>query len=128
MRELGARRVMRSLLLDATSVRFLSADELASLHADGFITDDELANSARSVNLMLFRHYLERIIVSNPNVRTDMRHMVRQLQPTAAGLPLELFFFVKQTEWEAFEAVQSDIFDEIYAILTRFALSLYQRL
>jgi miniconductance mechanosensitive channel len=128
MRELGARRVMRSLLLDATSVRFLSADELASLHADGFITDDELANSARSVNLMLFRHYLERMIVSNPNVRTDMRHMVRQLQPTAAGLPLELFFFVKQTEWEAFEAVQSDIFDEIYAILTRFALSLYQRL
>jgi miniconductance mechanosensitive channel len=128
MRELGARRVMRSLLLDATSVRFLSADELASLHADGFITDDELTNSARSVNLMLFRHYLERMIVSNPNVRTDMRHMVRQLQPTAAGLPLELFFFVKQTEWEAFEAVQSDIFDEIYAILTRFALSLYQRL
>jgi miniconductance mechanosensitive channel len=56
-----------------------------------------------------------------------MRMMVRQLQPTAAGLPLELFFFVKQTQWEEFEAVQSDIFDEVYAVINRFGLALYQR-
>jgi miniconductance mechanosensitive channel len=127
MRELGARRVMRSLLIDANSVRFLSAEELTDLHADAFITDEEVADSAKKVNMMLFRHYLERMLMANENVRTDKRMMVRQLQPTSAGLPLELFFFVKQTEWEPFEAVQSDIFDEIYAVINRFGLRLYQR-
>ena len=118
---------MRSLLIDVTSVRFLAKDELTALHADGFITDEEVGAASKSVNMMLFRHYLERMIMNNENVRTDMRMMVRQLQPTNAGLPLELFFFVKQTEWEAFEAVQSDIFDEVYAIINRFGLKLYQR-
>jgi miniconductance mechanosensitive channel len=127
MRELGARRVMRSLLLDANSVRFLNADELKALHADQFITDEEFANSSRSVNLQLFRHHLERMLLANENVRTDMRIMVRQLQPTAQGLPLELFFFVNITEWEAFESLQSDIFDHVYAIINHFGLRLYQR-
>jgi miniconductance mechanosensitive channel len=127
MRELGARRVMRSLLLDANSVRFLTADELSALHADGFISDAECAESARSVNLQLVRHHLERMLLAHPNVRTDMRMMVRQLQPTAQGLPLELFFFVDITEWEPFEALQSDIFDHVYAIINRFGLKLYQR-
>ena len=52
--------------------------------------------------------------------------MVRQLQPTSQGLPLELFFFVKQTVWEDFEAVQSDIFDEVYALVGSFGLRFYQ--
>jgi miniconductance mechanosensitive channel len=128
MRELGARRVMRSLLIDANSVHFLKPEELTALHNDGFITDEEYTNSSQRVNLMLFRHYLERMLLANTNVRTDMRMMVRQLQPTATGLPLELFFFIKQTEWADFEAVQSDIFDEVYAVINRFALRLYQRI
>ena len=66
------------------------------------------------------------MILRNENVRDDMRMMVRQLQPTAQGLPVELFFFVKQTEWTSFEAVQSDIFDEVYAVVNRFGLRLYQ--
>jgi miniconductance mechanosensitive channel len=127
MREVGARRVMRSVLIDAKTVRFLSADEVKALHADGFISDAEVETSTKNVNLMLFRHYLERMLQDNENVCKDMRMMVRQLQPTAAGLPLELFFFVKQTQWEEFEAVQSDIFDEVYAVINRFGLALYQR-
>ncbi len=128
MREHGARRVMRSLLIDAKSVRFLSADEIRSLHSDAFITDAEAQASAKSVNMMLFRHYLERMLASHEKVRTDMRLMVRQLQPTPEGLPLELFFFVDEIEWEPFEAAQSDIFDEVYAVINRFGLRLYQRI
>jgi miniconductance mechanosensitive channel len=128
MRELGARRVMRSLLIDANSVHFLKIEELTALHTDGFITEAEFADSAQKVNLLLFRHYLERMLLANKNVRTDMRMMVRQLQPTATGLPLELFFFIKQTEWADFEAVQSDIFDEVYAVINRFGLRIYQRI
>jgi miniconductance mechanosensitive channel len=67
------------------------------------------------------------MLLANENVRTDMRIMVRQLQPTAQGLPLELFFFVNITEWEAFESLQSDIFDHVYAIINHFGLRLYQR-
>jgi miniconductance mechanosensitive channel len=128
MRELGARRVMRSLLIDANSVHFLKIEELTALHTDGFITESEYADSAQKVNLLLFRHYLERMLLANKNVRKDMRMMVRQLQPTATGLPLELFFFIKQTEWADFEAVQSDIFDEVYAVINRFGLRIYQRI
>jgi miniconductance mechanosensitive channel len=128
MRELGARRVMRSLLIDANSVHFLKVEELTALLTDGFITEAEYADSAQKVNLLLFRHYLERMLLANKNVRTDMRMMVRQLQPTATGLPLELFFFIKQTEWADFEAVQSDIFDEVYAVINRFGLRIYQRI
>ena len=84
------------------------------------------AGSSDAVNIRLLRHYLERMILRNENVRDDMRMMVRQLQPTAQGLPVELFFFVKQTEWTSFEAVQSDIFDEVYAVVNRFGLRLYQ--
>lgn len=127
MREGGGRRVMRSIYINIDSVRNLTEKELASLSAGGFISGElPREGSAGSVNLRLFRHYLERMLKENVNVRGDMRLMVRQLQPTANGLPLELFFFVRQTAWEAFEAVQSDIFDEVYAVVNRFSLSLYQ--
>lgn len=128
MRECGGRQIRRSLNIDLNSVRFLTADELQTLAADGFIDAGCVpqGGTAEAVNLRIFRHYLEKKLAENPNVRTDMRSMVRQLQPTGQGMPLELFFFIKQTEWVAFEAVQSDIFDEIYALINRFYLRLYQ--
>lgn len=125
MRQIGARRVMRSVSIDVTSIRFLDDDTCRSLIDDGLITADEAAG--KNVNLTLFRHHLERMLTANPNVRTDMRMMVRQLQPTASGIPIELFFFIKQTEWAPFEAVQADIFDTVYALVNRFGLRIYQQ-
>lgn len=124
MRQIGARRIMRSVQIDVTSVKFLDNDTCRALVDDGLITPDEA--NGKNVNLTLFRHHLERMLTANPNVRTDMRMMVRQLQPTANGIPLELFFFVKQTEWAPFEAVQADIFDTVYALVNRFGLRIYQ--
>lgn len=129
MRDGGGRQVRRSINIDLNSVRFLTGEELQDLVDDGFIGADSKikAGTPRSVNIRIFRHYLERMLSENENVRGDMRTMVRQLQPTGQGLPLELFFFVRQTEWVAFEAVQSDIFDEVYALVNRFQLRLYQQ-
>ena len=52
--------------------------------------------------------------------------MVRQLEPTNAGLPVELYFFVRNVEWTAYEAIAADIFDHVYAVIGKFALSIYQ--
>ena len=127
MRDGGGRQVRRAIHIDLNSVRFLTPQEMEELVAEGFLEKPvPAAGSSDAVNIRLLRHYLERMILRNENVRDDMRMMVRQLQPTAQGLPVELFFFVKQTEWTSFEAVQSDIFDEVYAVVNRFGLRLYQ--
>lgn len=123
--EVGARRVMRSIYIDVNTVRFLSPHELSQLRSEGFVPEG-FNTSERVVNLRLFRIYLESMIRTLPDVRADMRLMVRQKDPTPAGLPLELFFFVRQTVWEEFEAVQSDIFDRVYAIINRFGLAMFQ--
>ena len=124
MRRSGGRRVDRSIFIDLNTVRFLTADELTPLRDEGFITDEEM--SARQVNLKLLRSYLERYLVNHNNVRHDMTTMVRQLEPTPSGLPLQLYFFVDNIAWEAYEALASDIFDHVYAVMSLFGLHMFQ--
>lgn len=124
MRRSGGRRVDRSIFIDLNTVRFLTTDELTPLRDEGFITDEEM--SARQVNLKLLRSYLERYLVNHDNVRHDMTTMVRQLEPTPSGLPLQLYFFVDNVAWEAYEALASDIFDHVYAVVSLFGLHMFQ--
>lgn len=124
MRRSGGRRVDRSIFIDLNTVRFLTADELTPLRDEGFITDEEM--SARQVNLKLLRSYLERYLVNHDNVRHDMTTMVRQLEPTTSGLPLQLYFFIDNVAWEAYEALASDIFDHVYAVVSLFGLHMFQ--
>lgn len=126
MRRSGGRRVDRSVLINAGSVRFLSADELRSLDADGWLEGLEISDAARQVNLRLLRRYLEHYLATDKRVRHDMLTMVRQMEPTATGLPLQLYFFTNETRWKEFEQIQSDIFDHVYAIINRFGLEIYQ--
>ncbi|MDE6341857.1 MAG: mechanosensitive ion channel family protein [Muribaculaceae bacterium] len=131
MREVGARRVARSIYIDFDSIRFLRKDEIDSLLADGFISEHELKHASQQVNLSLFRKYLIRWLAAQPDV--IKKHpdpavflMVRQLQPTPAGLPLELYFFTRITSWAAYERFQADVFDHVYACISRFSLRIYQ--
>ncbi len=131
MREIGARRVARSIYIDFDSIRFLTNDEIERLMQKGFITEHALMHAKQEVNLSLFRKYLIRYLASHPDV--VHKHpdpavflMVRQLQPTPQGLPLELYFFSKITSWGAFERLQADIFDYVYACVREFGLSIYQ--
>lgn len=93
MRDFGARRVKRSVLMDVNSVRFLSEDELDSLVADGYVAED-IKKESRVVNLRLFREYVERYLDGHPAVsRIDgTTTMARQLQPTSAGCPSNCIF------------------------------------
>lgn len=130
----GGRRVSRALFIDALSVRTLTPDETATLRAallaEGY--GDLLASDASDaaptiVNLTLFRRYVEAYLARDARVNQSMLKMVRQLDPTPEGLPVELYFFTATTVWVDYEHIQADIFDHLYATLSRFSLRLYQR-
>lgn len=126
MRLSGGRRIDRSVHIDFGSVRFLTAEELESLSAEGFLKGIEPEQSERIINLGLLRRYLEKYIAEAPFTVRSMIHMVRQLEPTSAGLPLQIYLFTSTTEWKEYERVVSELMDHVYAIVTRFHLSIYQ--
>ena len=130
MQTSGGRRVCRAVYIDVNSVRFLSPGELDALREEGWLDgvdlDGDAAARGRVVNLRVLRDYLEGYLSSHPEVNTSMIVMVRQLDPTPSGLPLQLYFFSREVEWKRFEHIQSDIFDHVYATVSRFGLSIFQ--
>ena len=126
MRRSGGRRVERSIFIDINTVRFCTENELAELERRGFIAGDDIAKASGTVNLRLLRLYLERYLGTHPDVNHDMMYMIRQLDPTPSGLPLELYFFLSTVEWKEFERQASDIFDHVYAVVQLFGLSIFQ--
>jgi len=130
MRDSGGRRVSRFVYVDVNSVRFLSDAELRGLKEEGFLADGEMPEGEKMVNLGIFRRHMERWLKNRKEVvvkkgRT-MFVMVRQLQSTPQGIPLELYFFTNKTGWEDYEEIQSDIFDYVYAVIGKFGLRLFQ--
>lgn len=126
MRHSGGRRINRSILIDANSVRFCTAEELESLQKEGWIDEAEINSAKKQINLQLLRCYLEKYISTHEEVRKDMLTLVRQMEPTPTGLPLQLYCFCSHTDWKQFERVQSEIFDHVYAVIHKFGLRIYQ--
>lgn len=126
MRRSGGRRVERSIYIDAESIRFCTESELLELDRRGWLENIPVDRAARQVNLTLLRRYLEKYIARHKDVNPDMLHMVRQMQPTPSGLPLQLYFFTHRTGWKDFEHVQADIFDHVYAVIQEFGLRIFQ--
>ena len=126
MRKSGGRRVERSLYIDVNSVRFCTEAELLELERRGWLDGLPIDRAARQVNLTLLRRYLENYISHHHEVNAAMLHMVRQMQPTPSGLPLQLYFFTHRTGWKDFEHVQADIFDHVYAVIREFGLRVFQ--
>jgi len=85
-----------------------------------------LLNGRHMTNVGIFRKYLEEYIGKNPNINKEMTFMVRQLQPTENGLPIEIYAFSKEKELEVFEAIAADIFDHILAAVPFFELEIFQ--
>lgn len=146
MQQSGGRRIMRSLYLDQQSVHFLDPDECEHLHRfnllDDYLTDKrreidewnakleergkEPVNTRRITNIGSFRAYVERYLRSHSGIHQQMTLMVRQLSPTADGLPLEIYCFTNTVQWVKYESIQSDIFDHLLAILPEFGLRVFQ--
>lgn len=123
MRVSGGRRVERSILIDLNTVRHLSEAEISALKEKGLMPEQGVSTY---INLHLLRLWLENFLATDPRVKTDMLHMVRQMEPTAQGVPLQLYFFTTEVEWKPFEVVQSDIMDQVYATVNAFGLRMFQ--
>lgn len=144
MSDSGGRRIKRSIVLDMATVRFLEPDEISRLsrisrlseyierkrseldEANVGIDLDVPANGRRLTNVGCFRAYLGEFLRAHPLIRKDMTFLVRQLPPTATGLPIEIYVFSGEQRWAHYEDLQSDIFDHILAVLGEFDLRVFQ--
>ena len=146
MSESGGRRIKRQLRIDSATVRFLSdadidrleriallapylAAKRQAVHSANAALGDGAAvpaNLRRLTNIGTFRAYVQAYLQAHPGVHQGMTLMVRMLEPTAEGVPLELYCFTATTAWVQYEAIQGDIFDHLLALLPEFDLRLYQ--
>ena len=144
MSQAGVRRIKRSLYIDQSSVHFMSEAEQSKLKEflllDQYLdhkstelvefnqklSNTSLCNQRRLTNIGTFRAYVELYLNQHPNISKHQSLIVRQLQPTEKGLPLEIYAFSNQIAWKDYEAIQSDIFDHLIAILPEFGLKVYQ--
>jgi miniconductance mechanosensitive channel len=146
MSESGGRRIKRSLFIDMQSVRFADAamleqwqkfrllkpylkEKLAEIAEENARRGDdlgELGNGRRLTNLGTFRAYCVAYLRAHPRIHQDMTFLVRQLQPTENGLPLEIYVFTNDIRWPIYEGIQADIFDHMLAIIDQFGLRVFQ--
>ncbi|VVE89803.1 mechanosensitive ion channel family protein [Pandoraea bronchicola] len=146
MQQSGGRRIKRMLCVDAGSVGFLDEAEMARLSKlhllESYLTDKQRsladanaalgtaagvpANTRRLTNIGTFRAYALAYLKAHPNIHEGMTCMVRSLQPSATGIPIELYCFTNTTVWAEYERVQGDVFDHLLAILPEFGLRMYQ--
>ena len=125
MQESGGRRVKRAVYIDMRSIQFCTEDQMKEFEVKGWLDGVERVDGF-PVNLHIFRNYLEKYLRNHPRVNQNMTIMVRQLQPTAQGLPLELYFFSDGTAWIPYEQLQSEIFEHVFAMLPTFGLRIFQ--
>ena len=123
MQEGDGRRVMRRIYIDFRSIRLVTPELRQSLISHHYLPQEEIPTE---VNLTLFRHWADSYLASHPLVNSDMTHMVRQLEATQQGLPVEFYFFLKEKEWKTWENQKDEILERLYAAVEDFGLSIYQ--
>lgn len=146
MSESGGRRIQRSVNIDMNSIKFCTTKmlekfrrfgliseyldkkqkELSEYNVTNNINDSEMVNGRRITNIGTFRAYVVAYLRIHPKVHQDMTFIVRQLEPTPKGLPIQIYVFCNDQVWANYEGIQSDIFDHILAVVPAFELRVYQ--
>ena len=146
MSEAGVRRIKRSINFDVNSIKFIENDDLVKFTQyhliKNYIEDTEtniteynstkvdnpnlVVNIRKQTNIGVFRKYAEEYLKSRSDISTEQTLMVRQLQASEKGLPLEVYCFSTNTAWVEYEAIQSDIFDHLFAVANEFGLRIFQ--
>lgn len=146
MVDTGGRRLKRSVFVKQSTIRFVKDEELKELERIGLIADyirsrsEEIneynrekgvdkslpVNGRNLTNMGLYRQYIKNYLKNHPGVHKELLLIVRQLQPTSKGLPLELYFFTSTTAWVQYEDIASDVFDHVTAAARYFDLELYE--
>jgi miniconductance mechanosensitive channel len=146
MFEGGGRRIKRSVHVDMSTIRFLNAEEIEHFSRYVLLKDymeqktrelkeynaqfcydpSLIPNARRLTNLGTLRAYIAAYLRSRTDLRHDLIFLVRQLQPTPEGLPIEIYVFTNDTRWVVYEGIQADIFDHIFAMAPEFGLRVFQ--
>jgi miniconductance mechanosensitive channel len=147
MEESGGRRIKRAVLIDMGSIKFCDAAmlnrferfdlireyvkqkeaEVSEYNRKKNISDEDRISGRRQTNVGIFRKYLEVYLRQHPMINLEMTFLVRQLQPTPTGLPIEIYLFCLDKAWANYESIQSDIFDHIFAVIPEFELKVFQQ-
>ena len=142
----GGRRIKRYVNIDLSSIKFCDAEMLERFTKIQLITkaiqdrqaeikvsneeknvdESTIVNGRRLTNIGIFRAYVEAYLRQHPQISNQMTFLVRQLSPRENGLPIEIYVFCKETNWNIYEAVQADIFDHILAVVPEFDLRVFQ--
>ncbi|MDO5663896.1 MAG: mechanosensitive ion channel [Bacteroidia bacterium] len=146
MTDAGGRRIKRAINIKQSTIHYISDDELEHFRKIQLLTgyiderksiidtfnneikaDRSLPLNGRNfTNMGLFRKYVELYLKSHPQVHKELLLLVRQLAPTAQGLPLELYVFTATTNWAEYENIMSDIFDHVTAAVSYFGLEIFE--
>lgn len=148
MTESDGRRIMRSITIDSRSIQFCTPEmierykkiervrpyleqkeeDISEYNKANNIDTSSIVNGRQQTNLGIFRAYINAYLKSNPKINQNMTRIVRQLQPTEYGVPLQVYVFSLEKDWVKYEEIQSDLFDHIIAAAPLFDLKIYQRL
>ncbi|NBC83862.1 MAG: mechanosensitive ion channel [Bacteroidetes bacterium] len=146
MSESGGRRIKRHLTIDMKSVKFCTPEmlkrfehiiylkdyikqrqvEIEKYNRDNDIDESIVVNGRRMTNLGVFRRYIEFYLRNHPKIHQELTFMVRHLQPTDKGIPLEVYVFSNDQQWVNYESIQADIFDHLLAVIPEFELRVFQ--
>ena len=146
MSESGGRRIKRSLVIDINSISFCSIEtlerfkkikmlgdyidskqkEVAEHNEANNIDTSEVINGRHLTNIGTFRKYIEAYLRNNTNIHNEMTFLVRQMEPTEKGLPIQIYVFSNDIDWIRYEEIQSDIFDHLLAVVPEFGLKIFQ--
>ena len=147
MSESGGRRIARSINIDVNTIHYCTPEmlekyqhyalvkdyiikrqeDIAEYNKANHIDTSEIMNGRQQTNLGIFRAYIKAYLNNNPKLNHNLTMMVRQLQPTEFGVPLQIYAFSNDKQWINYEDIQSDIFDHIIAAAAMFDLKIYQK-
>jgi|AntAceMinimDraft_14_1070370.scaffolds.fasta_scaffold00473_17 miniconductance mechanosensitive channel len=146
MSESGGRRIKRGVYIDMDSVKFCTDEmlekfkkielikeylirkekEIEEYNSSEKIDSSMLVNGRRQTNLGIFRAYLKAYLKKRADINNDMTFLVRHLEPTEKGIPIQIYVFTTTTDWGEYEDIQADVFDHILAIIPEFELMIFQ--
>lgn len=147
MSESGGRRIARTINIDVNTIRYCTPEMLEKYKHYSLIKDyltqkeedileynkanridtSEIMNGRQQTNLGVFRAYIKAYLNNNPKLNHNLTMMVRQMQPTEFGVPLQIYAFSSDKQWIHYEEIQSDIFDHIISAAPMFDLKIYQK-
>jgi miniconductance mechanosensitive channel len=142
----GGRRIKRSVIVKVSTIRFLTDDDVEKFKKIQLVSKyieskskeindyntkngadkSVLINGINLTNFGVFRKYLQTYIENHSAINKDMTLMVRQLEPTPQGIPMEIYAFSKDQRWVNYEFIIGDIFDHVLAAVTYFDLEIYE--